>query len=98
MKAVFFNLEVVKMLHMKVVEWTVGKGAMPNLQRLVIERCDFCYMSLDELRSLTALRDVEVLYPYEGLKSLLHLWQFHMRDECKLQVYPPLQSWKLKNC
>ena len=73
MKAVFFNLEVVKMLHMKVVEWTMGKGAMPNLQRLVIERCDFCYMSPDELRSLTALRDLEVLYPYEGLKSLLHL-------------------------
>ncbi|KAF3945557.1 hypothetical protein CMV_028080 [Castanea mollissima] len=88
----FLQLEVLKMAHMKVVEWNMGKGAMPNLQRLVIERCDFCYMSPDELRSLTALKDVEVLYPYEGLKCLLHLWQLHMRDECKLQVYPPLQT------
>ena len=45
----------------------------------------------DELRSLTALRDVEVLYPYEGLKSMLCLWQLHMRDGCKLHVYPTLQ-------
>ena len=38
----FLHLEVFKMKYMKVLEWTMGKGAMPNLQRLVIERCDFC--------------------------------------------------------
>ena len=54
-KSSFLQLEVLKILHMKVVEWTMGKGAMPNLQRLVIERCDFCYRGPDELRSLTAL-------------------------------------------
>ena len=88
----FLHLEVFKMKYMKVLEWTMGKGAMPNLQRLVIERCDICCMSPDELRSLTALRDVEVLYPHRGLKRMLHLWQLHMRDGCKLHVYPPLQS------
>ncbi|XP_030941872.1 putative late blight resistance protein homolog R1B-23 [Quercus lobata] len=88
----FLHLEVFKMKYMKVLEWTMGKGAMPNLQRLVIERCDFCCMSPDGLRSLTALRDVEVLYPYGGQKRMLHLWQLHMRDGCKLHVYPPLQS------
>ena len=59
----FHQLEVFKIEKVDVLQWTMEKGAMPNLQRLVIERCDFDIMPPKELWCLTALRDVEVLYP-----------------------------------
>ena len=86
----FPQLEVFKMENMYVVRWTKGKGAMPRLQRLVINRCEFFYMPPDELCCLTALRDVEVLHP--SLKLAKMVQQLQMRDGCKLQVYPPLDS------
>ncbi|XP_030942593.1 disease resistance protein RPP13-like [Quercus lobata] len=86
----FPQLEVFKMENMYVVRWTKGRGAMPRLQRLVINRCEFFYMPPDELCCLTALRDVEVLHPSVKLANMVQ--QLQMRDGCKLQVYPPLDS------
>lgn len=84
----FHQLEVFKMANVDVSEWTMGKGAMPSLQRLVIERCEFSEMPLNKLWRLTALQDVEVLHPSPKLAMMLKRLQ--MRDGCKLYVYPPL--------
>ena len=86
----FSKLEVLKMVHMHVLQWNMAKGAMPSLQRLVIERCLFVCLPPVELWSLTGLQDVEVLYPCSKLANVLQ--QLQTRDGCKfqLQVYPPL--------
>ncbi|XP_030941901.1 putative late blight resistance protein homolog R1B-8 [Quercus lobata] len=82
----FQQLEVFKMASLNFFEWKLGQGAMPNLQRLVIERTS-CMLP-DELWCLSALRDVEVLHPGPVLAKRLR--QLQMRDGCKLHVYPPL--------
>ena len=86
----FCQLEVFKMANVHVLKWNMGKGAMPSLQRLVIERCQFAYMPPDELWCLTALRDVEVLYPSQKLEKMLQ--QLQMRNGCNVQVYPPVET------
>ncbi|KAF3971659.1 hypothetical protein CMV_004754 [Castanea mollissima] len=90
----FSKLEVLKMVHMHVVQWTMARGAMPSLQRLVIERCLFVCRPPVELWSLTPLQDVEVLHPCSKLANVLQqenvLQQLQTRDGCKLRVYPPL--------
>ena len=52
-------------------EWTMEKDAMPRLQRLVIKRCNFKMMPLDELWCLNALRDVEILHLDLELANML---------------------------
>ncbi|KAK7859163.1 putative disease resistance protein [Quercus suber] len=86
----FCQLLVFKMANVHVLKWNMGKGAMPSLQRLVIERCQFAYMPPDELRCLTALRDVEVLYPSQKLAKMLQ--QLQMRNGCNVQVYPLVET------
>ncbi|XP_065617257.1 toMV susceptible protein tm-2-like [Quercus suber] len=83
----FHQLEVFKIEKVDVLQWTMEKGAMPSLQRLVIEGCDFHIMPPRELWCLTALRDVEVLYPSQKLAKMLQ--KLRTRDGCKLHVYPP---------
>ena len=84
----FQQLEVLKMVCLNVFAWNMGQGAMPNLQRLVIESCVvFCVLP-NELWCLSALRDVEVLHPGPELAEWLQKLQ--MRGGCKLHVYPPL--------
>nr|POE99643.1 putative disease resistance protein [Quercus suber] len=86
----FCQLEVLKMRKVTDMGWTMEKGAMPRLQRLVLERCRFDMIHMEEICCLTALRDVEALHPDSRLKKMLR--QLQMRDGCKLQVYPPLNS------
>ena len=86
----FCQLRVLKMAKLTVLQWTMKNGAMPRLQRLIIERCNFFKMPPDELWCLSALRDVEVLHPDQDLANMLRNLQ--MRDGCELQVYPPLNS------
>ena len=91
----FCQLEVFKMVKVTDMIWNMKKGAMPRLQHLVIERCDFFVIPLDELCCLSALRDVEVLHPDPKLADMLQ--QLQMRDGCKLQVNPPLESGSIPN-
>ncbi|KAK7851952.1 putative late blight resistance protein like protein r1b-16 [Quercus suber] len=84
----FSKLEVLKMVHMHVLQWTMAKGAMPSLQRLVIERCLFVCLPPVELWSLPGLQDVEVLHPCSKFANVLQ--QLQTRDGRKFQVYPPL--------
>ena len=86
----FCQLEVLKMREVTDMGWNIEKGAMPRLQRLVLERCSFDMIHVEEICCLTALRDVEVLHPDSKLVEMLR--QLQMRDGCKLQVYPPLNS------
>jgi hypothetical protein len=84
----FRQLQVFKVANLKFMHWNLGRGAMPMLQHLVIDNCNLLNMLPDELWSLTALRDVEVLYPSKDLAKKLR--QLQMKSECQLQVYPPL--------
>ncbi|KAL4615660.1 hypothetical protein ACB092_07G142800 [Castanea dentata] len=84
----FQKLEVFKMAYLKVLEWNMEQGAMPNLKRLVIESYEVFCMLPDELWCLSALRDVEVLHPNQELAERLQ--QLQTMDGCMLHVYPPL--------
>ena len=75
---------------MQVVHCSMGRGEMPRLQRLIVEGCDFFFMPPEELRWLTAIWNVEVLYPGPTLAKMVQQLQNQMRNGCKLQVYPPL--------
>ena len=86
----FCQLEVLKMREVTNMGWNMEKGAMPRLQRLVLERCRFYMIAVEEVCCLTALRDVEVLDPDSKLVVMLR--QLQMRDGCKLQVSPHLNS------
>ena len=88
-KSSFGQLEVFKIAKVTQIKWGMEKGTMPRLQRLILERCRFCIMPL-ELWCLSALRDVEVLHPNPELAKMLR--QLQMRDGCKLQVSPHLNS------
>ena len=94
-KSSFCQLEVFKIARVTKINWGMEKGTMPRLQRLVLERCKFCIMPLDELWCLSALRDVEVLHPDPKLAKRLQ--QLQMRDGCKLQVHPPLDPLPTTN-
>ena len=85
----FCQLEVFVMANSRIKNWKLEKGAMPSLQRLVIDRCQLLAFP-KELWRLTALRDVQVLQPSPELAKLLQRLQ--MKNGCKLQVYPPLES------
>ncbi|KAM3704044.1 hypothetical protein ACJW30_04G146500 [Castanea mollissima] len=78
----FSKLEVLKMVRIHVLQWTMAKGAMPSLQRLVIERCLFVCRPPVELWFLTGLQDVEVSRPCSTLANVLQ--QLQTRDGCKL--------------
>ena len=91
----FCQLEVFKMAKVTDIVWTMEKGAMPRLQRLVIERCNCKMIPLDKQWCLSTLRDVEVLHPNPELANMLR--QLQMRDGCKLQVYPPLSPFPTTN-
>ncbi|KAL4615662.1 hypothetical protein ACB092_07G143100, partial [Castanea dentata] len=82
----FQQLEVFKMADLGVSRWHMGQGAMPKLQRLVIESCRNILKLPDELWCLGALRDVEISHPHPDLAERLR--QLQMRDGCKLHVYP----------
>uniref|UniRef100_A0A7N2LCI6 Uncharacterized protein n=1 Tax=Quercus lobata TaxID=97700 RepID=A0A7N2LCI6_QUELO len=84
----FPQLEVFKMANLEIMHWNMQSGAMPKVQHLVIDNCKYLNTLPDELWCLTALRDVEVLYPSGNLARKLQ--QLQMKSGCKLQVYPPL--------
>ncbi|KAL4601008.1 hypothetical protein ACB092_11G241000 [Castanea dentata] len=86
--SIYPELEVFKIANLEIMHWNMQRGAMPKLQHLVIDHCKYLNTLPNELWSLTALRDVEVLYPCVTLARKLH--QLQMKSECKLQVYPPL--------
>jgi hypothetical protein len=90
----FRQLEVFVMAHLRIKNWELGKGAMPSLRRLVIDCCPLLVFP-EDLWCLTALRDVQVLQPSPELANMLQRLQ--MKNGCKLQVYPPLESGPGRN-
>ena len=57
----FPQLQVFQMRMLRVKNWELANGAMPRLQRLVINDCKHLVSLPNELWSLTALRHVQVL-------------------------------------
>uniref|UniRef100_A0A2N9H108 NB-ARC domain-containing protein n=1 Tax=Fagus sylvatica TaxID=28930 RepID=A0A2N9H108_FAGSY len=90
----FPQLEVFVMAQLQIKNWELGKGAMPSLRRLVIDGCPIQHLP-HKLWCLTALRDVQVLQPSRQLANTLQ--QLQMKNGCKLQVYPPLESGPGRN-
>lgn len=86
----FPQLEVFKMENLEIEHWNMERGAMPSLQNLVIDNCEYLDTLPDELWCLTDLQDVEVLYPSRPLAR--ELGQLQMKSGCKLEVYPPLSA------
>ena len=86
----FRQLDVFEMADLWISYWELGKGAMPSLRRLVINNNPSLIMRPEELWSLTALRDLEVLHPSKEMAKTLLVLQ--MKNGCKLQVNPPLDA------
>ena len=82
----FPQLEFFKMANLEIMHWNMQSGAMPKVQHLVIDSCKYLNTLPDELWCLTALRDVEVLYPSGNLARKLQ--QLRMKGGCKLHVSP----------
>jgi len=80
----FPQLQVFEMRGMKVRSWRLDKSAMPNLQRLLVEDCEYLNDLPEQLWCLTTLREVHALLPSERLaNSLQHV---KLTNGCKLII------------
>ncbi|KAJ1378434.1 Virus X resistance protein-like, coiled-coil domain [Sesbania bispinosa] len=69
----FPQLQVFKMRFLKVQKWKLANGAMPLLQKLVIDRCRGVVNFLNELGSLTTLIKVQV---WESSKTTARMLRY----------------------
>jgi Leucine-rich repeat (LRR) protein len=83
----FPQLRVLKLENLRIKKWKQRRGAMPCLKHLVIKRCIELTMLPSNLWSLTALRDVEILWSTSELAKMLR--EMQMKVEFKLLIYPP---------
>jgi hypothetical protein len=86
----FLQLQFLKLHEGEIERWTQDEGVMPGQRQLVIHECFDLTMLPSELRSLTALREVQVL------RSNLHLanefQRLQMELGFELLIYPPLHT------
>ncbi|KAH7511306.1 hypothetical protein FEM48_ZijujUnG0026500 [Ziziphus jujuba var. spinosa] len=78
----FSTLEVFQMMGLTIETWEMKKGAMPNLQRLVIKECYELRYLPNELSNLIKLRHIEVSEMSENFMKLLV--EFKVPKECEL--------------
>ncbi|KAK7339084.1 hypothetical protein VNO77_19727 [Canavalia gladiata] len=78
----FPKLRVFHMKLMKVVRWTLEKGAMPCLQNLLIMDCEHLSELPEQLWSLTTLQTVHVLKPNKEFAD--YLKNVELKPHCKL--------------
>ncbi|KAG5001339.1 hypothetical protein JHK87_022411 [Glycine soja] len=80
----FPQLQVFQMRGMKLRSWRLDKSAMPHLQHLLIEGCEYLNDLPEEVWSLTTLRKVHVLWPSERLANRLQ--NVKLKNGCKLII------------
>ncbi|KAJ7982390.1 Disease resistance protein [Quillaja saponaria] len=84
----FPQLQFLEIRRFRSKEWKLGKGAMPRLQRLIINNCFFFLDMLPpdhELFRLTALREVQLISCHRGVwENFQKLVQ--MKKGCKLNL------------
>nr|XP_048323168.1 putative late blight resistance protein homolog R1A-10 [Ziziphus jujuba var. spinosa] len=78
----FSTLEVFQMIGLTIETWEMKKGAMPNLQRLVIKDCYQLRNLPNELSNLIKLQHIEVSEMSENFMKLLV--EFKVPKECEL--------------
>ncbi|KAH7513300.1 hypothetical protein FEM48_Zijuj12G0185500 [Ziziphus jujuba var. spinosa] len=78
----FSTLEVFQMMGLTIETWEMKRGAMPNLQRLVIKDCYELRNLPNELSNSIKLRHVEVSEMSENFMKLLV--EFKVPKECEL--------------
>ncbi|XP_027336078.1 putative disease resistance protein At1g50180 [Abrus precatorius] len=80
----FPTLEVFQMKKLAVRKWTLGKGSMPRLQSLLIDKCHWLDDLPSEIWFLTSLRKVQIQQPSQGMARMLRIVE--VMDGCKLVV------------
>nr|KYP65272.1 Disease resistance protein RPP13 [Cajanus cajan] len=80
----FPQLQVFQMRGMKVRRWKLDKSAMPYLQHLLIESCEYLNDLPEELWNLNTLREVHALWPSERLAHILQ--NVKLKNACKLII------------
>ncbi|KAK7394280.1 hypothetical protein VNO78_14802 [Psophocarpus tetragonolobus] len=80
----FPQLQVFQMRGMKVRSWRLDKSAMPHLQHLLIESCEYLNDLPEELWSLTYLAEVHALWPSQILANTLQ--NVNLKNGCKIIV------------
>ncbi|XP_059462087.1 putative late blight resistance protein homolog R1B-14 [Corylus avellana] len=86
----FPKLQVLKLENLRIKKWKQRRGAMPCLKHLVIKQCIELTELPSNLWSLTALRDVELLWSTSDLGKML--WEMQMKVGFNLLVYPPAST------
>jgi hypothetical protein len=86
----FPELQFLKLREKEIKEWKQDEGAMPSLRHLVMIQCYKVTMLPSEVRSLTVLQEVKVLY---SNKKLANMFQ-ELQEEVgfKLHIDPPLDD------
>jgi hypothetical protein len=84
----FPQLRVLKLENLKMKKWKQRRGAMPCLKHLVIKQCsELTMLPLNQL-SLTALRDVQVLWSNSVSAKMLQ--ELQAKFGSNLLIYPPM--------
>ncbi|XP_024034166.1 probable disease resistance protein At1g58390 [Citrus clementina] len=79
-----------KVLHLKSMlwlgEWTIGIGAMPKLECLIINPCAYLKKMPEQLWGIKSLNKFDCWWPQPELRQKLR--EFEDKEQCGIQLYP----------
>ncbi|KAH9802488.1 NB-ARC domain-containing protein [Citrus sinensis] len=79
-----------KVLHLKSMlwlgEWTMGIGAMPKLECLIINPCAYLKKMPEQLWGIKSLNKFDCWWPQPELRQKLR--EFEDKEQCGIQLYP----------
>ncbi|KAH9802508.1 NB-ARC domain-containing protein [Citrus sinensis] len=79
-----------KVLHLKSMlwleEWTMGTGAMPKLECLIINPCAYLKKMPEQLWCIKSLNNFNCWWPQPELRQKLR--EFEDKEQCGIQLYP----------
>ncbi|KAH9802497.1 NB-ARC domain-containing protein [Citrus sinensis] len=79
-----------KVLHLKSMlwleEWTMGIGAMPKLECLIINPCAYLKKMPEQLRCIKSLNKFDCWWPQPELRQKLR--EFEDKEQCGIQLFP----------
>ncbi|KAH9751234.1 putative disease resistance RPP8-like protein 2 [Citrus sinensis] len=82
---------VLKILHLKSMywldEWTMGAGAMPKLESLIVNPCAYLRKLPEELWCIKSLRKLDLHWPQTELRQRLRTFE-DMEWRYDIQLYP----------
>ncbi|KAH9802533.1 hypothetical protein KPL71_001427 [Citrus sinensis] len=79
-----------KVLHLKSMlwleEWTMGIGAMPKLECLIINPCAYLKKMPEQRRCIKSLNKFDCWWPQPELRQKLR--EFEDKEQCDIQLFP----------